>query len=86
MLSVGQKKTKTFRESCNATITKVLNTSGANYKLILYMYTCMYGGECPHGYGVVVREFELQSCYNVHFRTNTLEKGMNLLFSDLWVK
>ena len=24
--SVGQKKTKTFRESCNATITKVLNT------------------------------------------------------------
>ena len=33
--SVGQKKTKTFRESCNATITKVLNTSGANYKINL---------------------------------------------------
>ena len=33
--SVGQKKTKTFRESCNATITRVLNTSGANYKINL---------------------------------------------------
>ena len=35
MQSVGQKKTKTFRESCNATITRVLNTSGANYKINL---------------------------------------------------
>ena len=35
MQSVGQKITKTFRESCNATITKVLNTSGANYKINL---------------------------------------------------
>ena len=26
---------KTFREFCNATITKVLNTSGANYKINL---------------------------------------------------
>ena len=33
--SVGQKQTKTFRESCNATITRVLNTSGANYKINL---------------------------------------------------
>ena len=33
--SVGQKKTKTFRESCNATITRVLKTSGANYKINL---------------------------------------------------
>ena len=33
--SVGQKKTKTFRESCKATITRVLNTSGANYKINL---------------------------------------------------
>ena len=31
MQSVGQKKTKTFHEHCNATITRVLNTSGANY-------------------------------------------------------
>ena len=35
MQSVGQKKTKTFRESCNATITRVLNTSAANYKINL---------------------------------------------------
>ena len=35
MQSVGQKKTKTFRESCNATVTRVLNTSGANYKINL---------------------------------------------------
>ena len=35
MQSVGQKKTKTFREPCNATITRVLNTSGANYKINL---------------------------------------------------
>ena len=30
-----ERKLKTFRESCNATITKVLNTSGANYKINL---------------------------------------------------
>ena len=35
MQSVGQKKTKTFREHCNATIIRVLNTSGANYKINL---------------------------------------------------
>ena len=29
--------------------------------------------------GFVVREFELQSCYYLHFRTNTLRKGMNAL-------
>ena len=33
--SIGQKKTKTFCESCNATITRLLNTSGANYKINL---------------------------------------------------
>ena len=35
MQSVRQKKTKTFRESCNATITRVLNTGGANYEINL---------------------------------------------------
>ena len=35
MQSVGQKKTKTIREPCNATIARVLNTSGANYKINL---------------------------------------------------
>ena len=29
--------------------------------------------------GIVVREFELQSRYYVHFRTNTLRKGVNPL-------
>ena len=28
-------------------------------------------------YDIVVSDFELQSRYYVHFRTNTLEKGMN---------
>ena len=35
MQSVGHKKTKTFRENCNATITRVLNKNGANYKINL---------------------------------------------------
>ena len=41
---------------------------------------------CPRGvmvkamsYGIVVREFVLQSRYYVHFRANTLGKGMNPL-------
>ena len=29
--------------------------------------------------GIVVNEFEIQSLYYVHFRTNTLGKGMDLL-------
>ena len=29
--------------------------------------------------GIVVSEFVLQSRYYVHFRANTLEKGMNLI-------
>ena len=43
-------------------------------------------GECPRGVmvkatdcGIVVREFVLQSRYYVHFRVNTLGKGMNPL-------
>ena len=35
MQSVDQKKTKTLRKNCNATITRVLNTSRANYKINL---------------------------------------------------
>ena len=41
---------------------------------------------CPRGVmvkamdcGIVVSEFELQSRYYVHFRANTLRKGMNPL-------
>ena len=30
-------------------------------------------------YGIVVREFEFQSRYYVHFRTNTLGKAINPL-------
>ena len=30
-------------------------------------------------FGIVVREFELQSCNYIHFWTNTLWKGMNTL-------
>ena len=33
MQSVGQKKNKTHPKRCNAPITRVLNTSGANYKI-----------------------------------------------------
>ena len=48
---------------------------------------------CPRGVlvkamdcGIVVREFVLQSRYYVHFRANTLGKGMNPLISlQLWV-
>ena len=32
--------------------------------------------------GIIVREFELYLSYNVHFRTNTLEKGMNPLIFE----
>ena len=35
MQSVGQKKNKTHRKRCNATITRVLNTSDVNYKINL---------------------------------------------------
>ena len=44
------------------------------------------GGGCPRGVmvkamdcGIVVSEFVLQSRYYVHFRANTLGKGMNPL-------
>ena len=46
----------------------------------------LYQGGCPRGVvvkdmdcGIVVSEFELQSRYYVHFRANTLGKGMNPL-------
>ena len=41
---------------------------------------------CPHGVmvkamdcGIVISEFVFQLCYYVHFRANTLGKGMNPL-------
>ena len=34
--------------------------------------------------GILVSEFKLHLCYNIHFQANTLEKGMNLLvLSDM---
>ena len=56
--------------------------------IYIYIYACihnMYRG-CPRGVmvkamdcGIVVRKFVIQSRYNVHFRANTLGKGMNPL-------
>ena len=50
-------------------------------------------GGCPRGVmvkaidcGIVVREFVLQSRYYVHFRANTLGKGMNPLILPAMVK
>ena len=47
---------------------------------------CLDYGGCPRGVmvkamncGIVVREFVLQSRYYVHFRANTIGKGMNPL-------
>ena len=44
------------------------------------------GRGCPRGVmvkamncGILVSEFEFQLCHYVHFGTNTLGKGMNLL-------
>ena len=49
-------------------------------------HTFKHLGGCPRGVmvkamncGIVVREFVLQSRYYVHFRANTLGKGMNPL-------
>ena len=49
------------------------------------IYLSLYLG-CPRGVmvkamncGIIVREFVLQSRYYVHFRANTLGKGMNPL-------
>ena len=46
-----------------------------------------YRGGCPPGVMVkamdceiVISEFELQLCFYVHFRANTLGKGMNPFF------
>ena len=50
------------------------------------VFTLALAGGCPRGVmakamdcGIVVREFVLQSCYYVHFRANTLGKGMSPL-------
>ena len=52
----------------------------------VHIYLSIYHILCPRGVmvkamncGIVVREFVLQSRYYVHFRANTLGKGMNPL-------
>ena len=62
---------------------KMENSSSSNNNNI---HTHIWGGGCPRGVmvkamdcGIVVSEFEFQSCYYVHFVTNTLGKGMNPL-------
>ncbi len=62
---------------------KIVNFLDATFNLNDNSYK---PGGCPHSvmvkamdYGIVVCEFVLQSCYYVHFRTNTLGKGMNPL-------
>ena len=54
------------------------------FYIIIYSPIWIFG--CPRGVmvkamncGIVVREFVLQSRYYVHFRANTLGKGMNPL-------
>ena len=51
---------------------------------IIAVHKMITGGPCPRSVmvkamdcGIVISEFELQSHYYVHFRTNTLGKGMN---------
>ncbi len=53
---------------------------------ILFSPRALKSRGCPRGVmvkamdcGIVVREFVLQSRYYVHFRANTLRKGMNPL-------
>ena len=56
------------------------------HKLLGITFNISFLAACPRGVmvkamhcGIVVREFVLQSRYYVHFRTNTLGKGMNPL-------
>ena len=57
-----------------------------NYRLFVEGCSHTISGGGPRGvmvkamdYGIVVRKFVLQSRYYVHFRANTLGKGMNPL-------
>ena len=54
--------------------------------LFIHTYILIYTWGCPRGVmvkamdcGIVVREFVLQSRCYIHFRANTLGKGMNPL-------
>ena len=63
-----------------------LQKSNTTLPLPIYKLIKIRKGGCPRSLtvkamdcGIVVREFVLQSHYYVHFRANTLGKGMNTL-------
>ena len=62
---------------------KWLNSSVCLIQCNEIFFPVLYGGvmakvlEC----GLEISEFQLQSCYYVHFRTNILEKAMDPLFT-----
>ena len=78
----------------NATIVTVgILISSHALKSLKCLGKTLREGDCPRGVmvkaldcGIVVNEFELQSRYYVYFLTNILAKGMNPLYSQLWVK
>ena len=62
-----------------------LRTKKNGFQIFIYAFSLAFTG-CPRGVMVkamdckiVVNEFELQSGYYVHFRTNTLGNGINPL-------
>ena len=76
-----EKMTKTKKNSNKVTNEKK-NQIKIHYINVTF-YQALYRG-CPRGImvkamdcGIVVSEFVLQSRYYVHFRANTLGKGMN---------
>ena len=82
-----QKRTEFIRSNLKdteMTISHLKNVNGATLTIyITYAKTYTLKG-CPRGVmvkamdsGIVVYEFVLQSRYYVHFRANTLGKGMN---------
>ena len=81
-----------LRWRCDPVQTRVPNTSTLYVHLFCFEITLpryepqMMTGGCPRGVmvkamdrGIVVSEFVFQSRYYVHFRANTLGKGMNPL-------
>ena len=59
--------------------------------ITVYKLLVLDKGGCPHNVvanmldcDIVVSEFKLQSCYYIHFQTNTLGKGMNPLIPLCW--
>ena len=68
------------------TIGKSLNVPLSPVSYGLNSITIVLLRWCPRGvmvkamdFGIVVCKFDIQSRYYIHFRTNTLGKGMNLL-------